>query len=119
MQPTIWHNPSCSKSRATLKLLTDHGFDPEIRLYLNESPQAEELSQLWDLLGPSCLELVRKKEPLFKEQRINLNEASKDEIISMLTAYPKVIERPVVLFQNRAVIARPPERVLDLLSIEK
>ena len=116
MQPIIWHNPSCSKSRATLELLKEHGFEPQVRLYLNEPPLAQELSVLWDRLGPDHHALVRVKESAFKEQNMVLAESTKDELIELLVRIPRLIERPVVFFNGRAAIGRPPERVLAILT---
>lgn len=111
---TIWHNPRCSKSRQTLALLTERGIVPTIRLYLEDPPDVTELRQLLDLLGQPVAVLLRKGEADYMEHFAGL-AGDMAACLELLSRYPKVIERPVVIVGNRAVLGRPPENVLALL----
>ncbi|MGM0631738.1 MAG: arsenate reductase (glutaredoxin) [Pseudomonadota bacterium] len=114
MQVTIWHNPRCSKSRETLKLLREQGIEPAVRLYLEDSPDAEELEDVIGRLGGSAIDLVRTKEKEFRDAGLH-RDATDGELIAAMVQYPKLIERPVVLVGDRAALGRPPEQVLDIL----
>ncbi len=111
----IFHNPRCSKSRATLALLQKHGIEPEIILYLESPPDAAELRIILDRLDMSPREFMRKGEIEFKEQGLADDLLSDDELIDAMVATPKLIQRPIVLAGDRAAIGRPPESVLDIL----
>ena len=110
---TIWYNPRCSKSRQTLALLTARGIDPTIRLYLEDVPSVVELTQLLDHLGQPVSVLMRKGEADYKEHFADVTDEA--SCLQLLVRYPKVIERPVVIAGDRAVLGRPPENVLELL----
>lgn len=111
----IFHNPRCSKSRATLALLRDAGIDPEISLYLESPPDAGELRSILGKLGMNPRELMRKGEAEYKQQGLDDETLSDDELINAMVATPKLIQRPIVLAGNRAAIGRPPESVLDII----
>lgn len=111
----IFHNPRCSKSRATLALLQEQGVEPEIRLYLDSPPNADELRSILKKLGKTPRELMRKGEAEFREQNLNNEALTDDELILAMVSTPKLIERPIVLAKGRAAIGRPPESVLDIL----
>ncbi len=115
-QATIWHYPRCSKSRKTLALLRDTNVDLQIRRYLDDPPSADELRQALDALDISAQELVRKKESQFKA--LDLDDAALEEQdwIELLVQYPKLIERPVVLTSNGAIIGRPPENIHSIID---
>jgi arsenate reductase len=110
----IYHNPRCSKSRQTLALLQEKGADVEIVEYLNNIPSKEELKSLIGYLGIEPLALVRKNESVWKEN-FKGKELSEEEILDAMLAHPKLIERPIVVKQKKAVLGRPPENVLSLL----
>lgn len=114
MQVTIWHNPRCSKSRATLKLLREEGIEPSIRMYLEDNPDAEELRDVISRLGVPVIDLVRTKEAEFRETGLD-RDAADDALIAAMIRHPKLIERPVVIAGGKAALGRPPERVLDIL----
>lgn len=114
MQVTIWHNPRCSKSRATLKLLQEKGIEPSIRLYLEDNPDAEELRDVIGRLGVRAIDLVRTKEAEFRDTGLG-RDAADDELIAAMVRHPKLIERPVVIADGKAALGRPPEQVLDIL----
>ena len=112
---TIYHNPRCSKSRETLKLLQDQGIEPKIVLYLDTPPSAATLSTVLQQLGLSARELMRTKEAEYKEQGLNNPDLSEDDLIAAMVATPKLIERPIVVNGNKAALGRPPEQVLAIL----
>ena len=115
MNVTIWHNPRCSKSRQTLKILQDQGIEPEIIEYLKQPPDGAEIRRVLDLLGIEPRQLMRSSEDDYNEQ--NLADAALDdaELITAMTTWPRIIQRPVVLANNKAAVGRPPEAVLDIL----
>ena len=115
MAITIFHNPRCSKSRATLALLEERGIEPEIRLYLQDPPDSAELTGILDLLGKSPRELMRKGEAEYKEQGLADEGLSDESLIAAMAATPKLIERPIVLANGKAAVGRPPESVLEIL----
>lgn len=115
MSVVIWHNPRCSKSRATLKLLQENGIEPEIRLYLENPPSKDEIENALAALGLPASSLVRRGEPEWKEAGLGpLN--SDAELIDAMARFPKLIERPVVLSGGAARIGRPPESVLEIVG---
>jgi arsenate reductase len=112
---TILHNPRCSKSRETLALLEGRGLEPRVVEYLKDPPTAEELTAIVRKLGIAPEALVRKGEDVYKAKYAG-RRLSDAEWIAAMVADPVLIERPVVIAGKRAVIGRPPERVLALLD---
>jgi arsenate reductase (glutaredoxin) len=110
----IYHNARCSKSRQTLDLIRKAGIEPEIVNYLNDTPSKQELSELVRMLGISPEQLVRKGEDVFKE-KFKGQKLSEQEWIAAMVQHPKLIERPIVVKQKKAVLGRPPENVKALL----
>ncbi len=110
----IWHNPRCSKSRATLALLEDRGVEPVVRLYREDAPSEAEIKAVLAMLGVSAAALVRKGEAVFKELGLS-KDSSEVELISAMAAHPVLIERPVVISAGKAALGRPPESVLEIL----
>lgn len=115
MSVRIFHNPRCSKSRATLALLRERGIEPEITLYLEAPPSAEELSGILNMLGREPRELMRKGEAEYREQGLDDAGLSRDQLIAAMVATPKLIERPIVLANGKAAVGRPPESVLEII----
>ena len=112
---TIWHNPKCSKSREALQLLEEKGGTYEVFKYLDTPPSREEIVELLSKLGISARELMRTKEDLYKE--LGLAHVSDEaKLIDALAEYPKLIERPIMIEGNRAVIGRPVEKVIEFLG---
>ncbi|HHD82282.1 MAG TPA: arsenate reductase (glutaredoxin) [Campylobacterales bacterium] len=113
---SIWHNPRCSKSRDSLKLLEEKGIEAEVVKYLVDTPTKEALQEMLKMLGmESARDLMRTKEAIYKE--LNLKEESSEEaLIEAMVANPKLIERPIVIKGNKAAIGRPIEKVIDLLG---
>ena len=112
---TIYHNPRCSKSRQTLKLLQDNGIQTKIIDYLKTPPSETELKSILQRLGISARELMRTKERVYKEQDLGDPERDSAELISAMVNQPILIERPIVLAHGKAVLGRPPENVLSIL----
>lgn len=110
----IYHNPRCRKSRETLQLLLDAGHSPTIIEYLKTPPSEEELRDLVDKLGVEPMALIRRQEAIYKEQ-FKGQSLSDEACIAAMVAHPKLMERPIVVKGDRAVIGRPPEAVLALL----
>ncbi len=115
MSVTIYHNPRCSKSRQTLQLLNEQGFEPLIVDYLNTPPSAAELKRILALLGMRPRDLMRKNESVYKDSRLNDEDLSDEQLIAAMLENPVLIERPIVLANDKARIGRPPESVLDIL----
>ncbi|MEX0997771.1 MAG: arsenate reductase (glutaredoxin) [Flavobacteriaceae bacterium] len=110
----IYHNPRCRKSREGLQILEDSKKEFEVVLYLENPPSEKELKSIISKLGFSPIELVRKTEADWKEN-FKGKDLSDDEIIKAMVSYPKLIERPIVIKGDQAVVGRPPERIKELL----
>ncbi len=115
MKVTIYHNPRCSKSRQTLALLKDHGIEPTVIEYLKTPPSAEDLGHLLQLLGMKPRDLMRRKEAPYKELNLAEESLGDDELIEAMVENPTLIERPIVVQGEAAVIGRPPENVLTII----
>ena len=109
----LWHNPRCSKSRATLNLLESRGITPTIRLYLEESPSADELRAAIAMLGVPVSEVVRRGEKTWRE--LGLKDADDEDLLAAMVDHPILIERPILFANGQAAIGRPPENVLGLI----
>ncbi|HUO66712.1 MAG TPA: arsenate reductase (glutaredoxin) [Gammaproteobacteria bacterium] len=112
---TVYHNPKCSKSRATLELVEQHGDDLKVIEYLRTPPSAKELDALLAKLGLEPEQLVRKGEDVYKKDYAG-KTLSRAQWIEAMVRHPVLIERPIVVAGDRAVIGRPPENVLTLLD---
>ena len=113
MSITIYHNPRCSKSRATLALLHEHGHSPEIIEYLKSPPDSSTLLRLANKLDLPLSDMVRTGEQEFKDN--NLANANDDALVAAISEHPILLQRPIVVAGDRAAIGRPPESVLDIL----
>lgn len=115
----IWHNPRCSKSRATLGLLEEAGVTADVRRYLDDPPSSEELRRVLGLLGMQPWELVRTGEDTYRELGMadwDRTDDAVDAWVEAMVEHPRLIQRPVVIDGDRAVLGRPPEDVRDLLG---
>lgn len=110
----IYHNPRCRKSREALQLLQDKGHNPDVVLYLDDTPTKDEFKMLLQKLNMKPAELLRKGEAVYKEKFKN-SSFTDEEWIDVMLEYPKLIERPIVVKDYKAVVGRPPERVLELI----
>ncbi len=111
----IYHNPRCSKSRQTLVLLQERGVEPEVVLYLEAPPDRAELESLFAKLGKGPHEVVRRGEDEYKSAGLD-KTSSDDAVMDAMLAHPRLIERPIVVRGDRAVLGRPPENVLELID---
>lgn len=112
-QPKIWHNPRCSKSRETLAILEEAGFEPAVVKYLEASPSAEEIRDTLALLGIKAADLIRTGESVYKE--LGLAGASETDLIAAMANRPILIERPIVFHNGKVSLGRPPKSVLSIL----
>ncbi|MFZ2289096.1 MAG: arsenate reductase (glutaredoxin) [Halopseudomonas yangmingensis] len=110
----IYHNPRCSKSRQALELLTGRGIDPEVIRYLDTPPDAATLSELLKLLGINARQLMRSGEEVYRELQLDNPGLSEADLVQAMVDYPRLIERPIVVHNGQAVLARPPEKLLEL-----
>jgi arsenate reductase (glutaredoxin) len=108
----IYHNPQCSKSRKTLELLREQGFEPMIIEYLKTPLTREQLSRLRSHF--TLKEFVRSNEPLFNELGLSLDNET--QVLEGLLAEPILMQRPIVTYKGKAIIGRPPEQVLELFA---
>lgn len=112
---TIWHNPRCSKSRNALNLLEEKNIDVNVVKYLDETPSKDELKDILNKLNMTAKELIRKGEEVYKELDLK-NETNEEKLLDAMIENPKLIERPVIIRGNKAVIARPIENLEELLK---
>ena len=115
MTVTIYHNPRCSKSRATLHLLEARGLKPNIVDYLKSPPSAADLKAILKKLALKPNDIVRKGEPLYAELGLKDRRLDDEALIALLVANPILIERPIVVVGGKAAIGRPPEAVLEIV----
>lgn len=112
----IFHNPRCSKSRQTLQLLQEQGIEPEIVEYLKTPPSFEELDRILSLLGLEPRQLMRTHEDEYKQFHLDRPELTRTQLIQAMVDHPRLIERPIVIRGNKAMIGRPPEKILELIQ---
>jgi arsenate reductase len=116
MQVTIYHNPRCSKSRATLALLEERGIEPRVVRYLETPPSAAELKKVLEALGLRPRALLRTGEAEYRELDLGRDELDDAALIDAMAAHPRLIQRPIVIVNGKARIGRPPESVLEILG---
>lgn len=114
MTVTLWHNPRCSKSREALALLKAAGVVPKLRLYLVDPPSRDEIAAMREALGLRAIDMMRPKEPAFRESGLT-KDAADDVLIDAMAAQPILIERPILFANGKAALGRPPEAVLSIL----
>lgn len=114
--PTLYHNPRCSKSRATLALLREQGVEPEIVDYLKTPPDAATLHDVIEKLGIRPRDLLRTGEAEYRKLGLKDAEMDDEALIQTMVQHPKLIERPILVVGGQARIGRPPEQVLEILS---
>lgn len=116
MEPTIYHNPRCAKSRETLRIIEESGYAPHIVEYLKETPGVEELDRLCTLLGVEPVDIVRRGESRLEEIGVSTqDQLSRAAWLEILAQNPILIQRPIVVMGEKAVIGRPPENVREIL----
>jgi len=114
-QPTIYHNPRCSKSRATLELLTARGFSPRVINYLETPPTAAQIETLLALLGLEPREVMRRDETEYSELGLADPKLTRKQLVAAIAKHPRLLQRPIVVSDGKAAIGRPPEAVLAIL----
>lgn len=112
----IWHNPSCSKSRAALELLEKNECNAQVIKYLEDIPSAKEIKEVLAMLKVDTRTLMRVNEDIYKELNLNNESLTQDDLIQAMTNNPKLIERPVVIKDGQATIGRPIENIIELLG---
>jgi arsenate reductase len=112
---TIWHNPRCSKSRATLELLHAHDVEPAVVDYQKNPPSTSQIAHALELLGAQPRDLMRKGEAIYGELGLEDPQLTREQLIDAMATHPILIERPVVFANGKAAIGRPPEKVLAIL----
>ena len=115
MPVIVYHNPKCSKSRQTLELLNRQGIKPTIIEYLKTPPSSKKLKEIIELLKFTPRNLIRKQETTYTENKLENLSLSDDDLIEAMARHPILIERPIVIVNNKAVIGRPPEEVLKII----
>ncbi|MDH4261495.1 MAG: arsenate reductase (glutaredoxin) [Spirochaetia bacterium] len=112
---TIYYNPKCRKSREALQIIREKGIDPEIIYYLDEPPSTKELAEVLRKMGKRPRDIFRKSEPLYKDLGLKNKDLSDDVLLEHLNKHPILIERPIVVKGQRAVLGRPPEDIKKIL----
>jgi arsenate reductase len=112
----LFHNPRCSKSRGALELLRERGIEPDIVAYLDQAPSIADLRDLLRMLGTGARSILRSGEPEYAQLGLDDPGLDDEALIAAMHTYPRLIERPIFVRGQRAVIGRPPERVLELLD---
>ena len=115
MPVIVYHNPKCSKSRQTLELLNRQGIKPTIIEYLKTPPSSKKLKEIIELLKFTPHNPIRKQEVTYTENKLDSLSLSDDDLIEAMARHPILIERPIVIVNNKAVIGRPPEEVLKII----
>ena len=115
LQPTIYHNPRCTKSRATLELLTARGFEPRVVLYLETPPGVDEIEAVLGKLDAGPRAILRTEEDEYAQLGLADPAKTRGELIAAIAAHPRLLQRPIVVLGAKAAIGRPPEAVLGIL----
>lgn len=111
---TLYHNPRCSKSRAALALLEARGAEVDVVEYLESPPSRAALAELRAKLGRPVSEWIRRHEPAYEQAGLS-DASSEEDLLAAIAAHPILLERPILVRGDRAVVGRPPERILELL----
>lgn len=114
MDVTMWHNPRCSKSRQTLELLRNRGIEPKVIEYLKAAPSVSEIRRVLALMDKPAHSLIRTGEPAYREEGLS-RKSSEDTLVEAMFHHPILIERPVIITDDAAIIGRPPEAVLSII----
>lgn len=112
---TIYYNPKCRKSREALQIIKERGIDPDIRYYLEDPPSKQELSEILRKMGKRPRDIFRKSEPLYKDLGLKNKDLPDDVLLDHLNKHPILIERPIVVKGQRAVLGRPPEDIKKII----
>ena len=116
MDVTIYHNPRCSKSRATLAMLRERGIEPTVIEYLKTPPTEEQLTRILEMLGLEPPDIIRTDEEEYRRLELGKREVTPAELLVLIHEHPILLQRPIVVADGQARVGRPPEAVLDILS---
>ncbi len=116
MKTVIYHNPKCSKSRQALQLLNDNNISIEIVEYLKTPLNTAQIKNLLNLLKLDIRSIIRSNEPTYIDNNLSNPSLSEQEILDIVVKYPILLERPIVIHNNKAIICRPPELILELIK---
>lgn len=111
----IWHNPKCSKSREAMEILQENKCEAEVVKYLEEKPDVKKIKAILKMLGIAPKELMRTKEDIYKELKL-MDETDDEALIEAMAHNPKLIERPIIIKGDRAIIGRPAEKIAEFLN---
>ena len=111
----FYHNPKCSKSRKALEIIDTHNINTKVIFYLKDKITKSMLKDILDSSGLSIRDIIRSNEKEYKENNIDNLNLTKDELLDLILKYPKLLQRPVFVFNNKAIIGRPPEDVLKII----
>ncbi len=112
----MYHNPSCSKSRETLQILEDNNVETVIIEYLDQPPDQQELQRIIEMLGCSARDLLRTTEPAYRDAHLDDDVLTDIEIIDAICQQPVLLQRPIVVADGKAIIGRPPTKVLEIIA---
>ena len=112
----IYHNPRCSKSQKALALIEEQGEAPEVIEYIKTPLDNASITELLTMLDMNARDLMRKQEDTYKELKLDNPDLSEAQLVQALADYPRLLERPIVVRNGKAVVARPPEKVLELFA---
>lgn len=115
---TLYHNPRCSKSRAVLALLEENDINPEVIYYLENPPTPEEMKSLLSKLGMNLDDVIRHGEPEYEELGLGDSSLSQAIKLDLVCKHPRLIQRPIIVKGDTAIIGRPPEKVLSLIGAD-
>jgi arsenate reductase len=111
----LYHNPKCSKSRKALEIIENQNINTKVILYLKDKLTKSMLKQILDLSGLSVRDIIRSNEKEYKDNNLDNLNLSQDEILELIIKHPKLLQRPVLVYNNQAIIGRPPEDILRII----
>jgi len=111
----FYHNPKCSKSRKALEIIENQNINTKVILYLKDKLTKNMLQQILDLSGLSVRDIIRSNEKEYKENNLENLTLTHDDILDLIVKYPKLLQRPVLIYNNKAIIGRPPENILRII----
>ena len=111
----LYHNPKCSKSRKALEIIENQNINTKVILYLKDKLTKSMLKQILDLSGLSVRDIIRSNEKEYKDNNLDNLNLSQDEILEVIIKHPKLLQRPVLVYNNQAIIGRPPEDILRII----
>ena len=115
LEAIFYHNPKCSKSRKALEIIENHNINTKVILYLKDKITKSMLKEILDLSGLLVRDIIRSSEKEYKENNLDNPNFTTDEILDLILKHPKLLQRPVFIFNNKAIIGRPPEDVLKII----